>query len=62
VHVPLADLAARLGDLPDGTVWVHCESGLRASIGASLIDRSGRDVVYIDDDYAHAAVAGFVTT
>jgi hydroxyacylglutathione hydrolase len=41
---------------------VHCESGLRASIGASLIDRSGRDVVYIDDDYAHAAVAGFVTT
>jgi hydroxyacylglutathione hydrolase len=62
VHVPLADLAARLGELPDGTVWVHCESGLRASIGASLIDRSGRDVVYIDDDYAHAAVAGFVTT
>lgn len=62
VHVPLSDLVARLGDLPDKRLWVHCASGFRASIGASLLDRAGRDVVYIDDDYANAAKAGLNTT
>ena len=55
VHVPLHDLEARLDDVPDGEVWVHCASGYRASIAASLLDRAGRRVVAIDDEWAAAA-------
>jgi glyoxylase-like metal-dependent hydrolase (beta-lactamase superfamily II) len=55
VHIPLHDLEARLDEVPDGEVWVHCASGYRASIAASLLDRAGRSVVVIDDDWAAAA-------
>ncbi len=51
VHIPLPDLESRMDEVPEGLVWVHCASGFRASIGASLLDRAGRDVVLIDDDY-----------
>lgn len=54
VHIPFWELADRVGEVPDGQVWVHCASGFRASIGASITDRSGRDVVLIDDDWDHA--------
>jgi rhodanese-related sulfurtransferase len=37
---------------------VHCASGFRASIAASLLDRSGFDVVLIDDAFTNAAGAG----
>ena len=56
VHIPLHDLEARLDEIPpDGEVWVHCASGYRASIAASLLDRAGRTVVAIDDEWAAAA-------
>ena len=58
VHVPLQDLEARVGELPDGRLWVHCASGFRASIAASLLDRAGRDVVLIDDAWERAPDAG----
>ena len=61
VHLHLADLVERMDELP-GRLWVHCASGFRASIAASLIDRAGRDVVYIDDDYENAAPAGLPVT
>ncbi len=51
VHVPLHDLLDRMDDVPGGTVWVHCASGYRASIAASLLVRAGRDVVLVDDDF-----------
>ncbi len=54
VHVPLHDLADRVGDVPDGAVWVHCASGYRAALAASLLDRAGRTVIAVDDDWAHA--------
>ncbi|MFF4618853.1 hypothetical protein [Nonomuraea jabiensis] len=44
--------------MPEGTVWVHCGSGYRAAAAASLLARSGRRVVHIDDAYSHAADAG----
>jgi glyoxylase-like metal-dependent hydrolase (beta-lactamase superfamily II)/rhodanese-related sulfurtransferase len=53
-HVPLHSLLDRLDELPDGRLWVHCASGYRASIAASLLDRAGRDVVLIDDDFERA--------
>jgi hydroxyacylglutathione hydrolase len=58
VHIPFYDLQGRQQEVPDGQVWVHCKSGYRASIGASLMDSAGRDVVHIDDDWDNAGPAG----
>ena len=60
-HLPLHSLLDRLDELPAGRLWVHCASGFRASIAASLLDRAGRDVVYLDDDYATAVRIGLAT-
>lgn len=54
VHIPLHELERRLDEVPDGEVWVHCASGYRSSIAASLLARAGRDVVLVDDDVARA--------
>lgn len=57
-HVPLPELAARLGELGAGAVWVHCQSGYRSTIAASLLIRAGHQVVCVDDDFDTAANAG----
>ena len=62
VHVPLPDLDQRLAEVPAGPLWVHCASGFRASIAASLLARAGRDVVLVDDDFPSAARAGLDIT
>jgi glyoxylase-like metal-dependent hydrolase (beta-lactamase superfamily II)/rhodanese-related sulfurtransferase len=54
VHLPLDQLEDRIGDVPPGTVWVHCASGFRAAIAASLLDRAGREVVAIDGEVDQA--------
>ncbi|QTJ65238.1 MBL fold metallo-hydrolase [Rhodococcus sp. ZPP] len=54
INIPLHELADHLGTLPDGEIWVHCASGYRASIAASIIDRPGRTTVLINDDYDNA--------
>ncbi|KAA0927536.1 MBL fold metallo-hydrolase, partial [Rhodococcus sp. ANT_H53B] len=54
INIPLHELPHRLAEVPDGKVWVHCASGYRASIAASLLDREHRSVVLIDDDYNRA--------
>ncbi|MFC4001634.1 rhodanese-like domain-containing protein [Prauserella oleivorans] len=58
VHIPLYELSGRVGELPDGAVWVHCSSGYRAAAAASLLERAGRAAVLIDDEFAKAAHAG----
>ena len=58
VHIPFWELEDRIGDVPAGEVWVYCHSGLRASIGASILDRAGRSVVHIDDNWTRAAEIG----
>ncbi len=58
VHIPLHELPARLGEIPDGEVWVYCGGGHRAAIAASVLDAAGRDVVAVDDSYDRAARAG----
>lgn len=62
VNIPFYDLSGRQDEVPDGEVWVHCQSGYRASIGASLMDRAGRQVVHIDDDWGNAEPAGIPVT
>ena len=51
VNIPLHELVERIDELPVGEVWVHCASGYRASIAASILDRHERDVVLIDDEF-----------
>jgi len=58
LHIPLHQLRDRLGEIPDGTVWVHCAGGMRAAIAASLLDAAGRVVVAVDDGFAAAREAG----
>ena len=56
LHIPLDQLEDRMDEVPtDQPVWVHCSSGFRASIAASLADRAGRQVVAIHDDWDEAA-------
>ena len=62
ISIPLHEVLGRLADVPDGPVAVHCQSGYRASIAASLLDRAGRDIVLIDDHYDHAARSGRAVT
>ena len=54
MNIPLHELIDRVDELPAGEVWVHCASGYRASIAASILDRHGRDVVLIDDEFDRA--------
>jgi hydroxyacylglutathione hydrolase len=62
LHVPLAELLPRMPDLPEGVLWVHCASGFRATIAASLLDRAGRDVVLVDDPFAAAVELGLISS
>jgi glyoxylase-like metal-dependent hydrolase (beta-lactamase superfamily II) len=58
VHVPFWELEDRIGELPDGELWVHCAGGFRASISASLLDRAGRSAVHVDDLWERAVELG----
>lgn len=50
---PLAARSCRAGE-----VWVHCGSGYRASIAASILDTTDRTVVLIDDAFDKAVELG----
>lgn len=58
VNVPLHELLTRMHDVPDARLWVHCGSGYRAGVGASLLQRAGHDVVHVDAMFGEAADAG----
>jgi rhodanese-related sulfurtransferase len=58
VHIPLFDLRARLHEVPPGEVWVHCQSGYRSMVAASMLAARGHQVVAVADDFDHAAAAG----
>ncbi len=60
VHIPVHTLHRRLGEVPEGEVWVHCAGGMRAAVAASLLDAVGRAVVAVDDSYDGAEKAGQV--
>ncbi|KKE98302.1 MBL fold metallo-hydrolase [Mycolicibacterium obuense] len=58
VNIPLHELLARAEEVPAGEVWVHCGSGYRASIAASILDARNRTVVLIDDAFTNAVELG----
>jgi hydroxyacylglutathione hydrolase len=58
VHIPLHDLPRRLDEIPPGQVWVHCRTGYRSTVAASLLAACGRDAISIDDEIGNAVTAG----
>jgi hydroxyacylglutathione hydrolase len=58
VHIPFWEVEQQAGEVPAGEVWVHCASGFRAAIGASILHRAGRQVVHVDDNWEMAARSG----
>ncbi|NVN49788.1 MBL-fold metallo-hydrolase superfamily [Mycolicibacterium hippocampi] len=60
LNIPLHEVAERIDQVPAGEVWVHCASGYRSSIAASMIDRSERTVVLVDDTFEQAEKLGLV--
>ncbi|MEQ4567108.1 MBL fold metallo-hydrolase [Paenarthrobacter sp. CAP02] len=61
LNMPVYELLGRMAELPEARTWVHCATGYRASIAASLLDRAGRNVVLIDARFKDAAGAGIET-
>jgi rhodanese-related sulfurtransferase len=57
-HIPFNELPGRAGELPAGELWVHCQSGYRATVAASWLAGRGRQAVAVDDDFGNAAAAG----
>ncbi|HEY3905917.1 MAG TPA: MBL fold metallo-hydrolase [Streptosporangiaceae bacterium] len=57
-HIPLHELEARIDEVPDGEIWVHCQAGYRAAVAASLLHATGRRVVLINDHFAVAKRTG----
>lgn len=58
VNIPIHTLSERINELPQCELWVHCASGFRAAIGASILHKEGRNVVLINDDYNNAEKNG----
>jgi hydroxyacylglutathione hydrolase len=59
-HIPLGELASRLAEIPtSGTIMVHCQTGSRAAIAVSLLQRLGRtNVVKFEGGYSAWQAAG----
>lgn len=58
VHIPLAELPGRLGELPGGDVAVVCRSGGRSAQATSYLRRIGRSAVNVDGGMQAWAAAG----
>jgi rhodanese-related sulfurtransferase len=48
VHIPLSELLARLGDLPDAQTLVVCKVGGRSAQAVAYLAQQGYDVVNLD--------------
>ena len=54
VNIPLHELLDHLHHVPDGELWVHCASGARASIAASVLARADFPVVLVNGGPDHS--------
>lgn len=61
-NVPLGELLDRVEEIPQGELWVHCGSGYRASIAASVLAARDHAVVLVDDAFDNAGDAGLSLT
>lgn len=51
------ELITRFGEIPAGRLWVHCGSGYRSGVAASLLEGAGKDAVHVDGMFDEAADA-----
>lgn len=58
VNLPLHELLTRLDEVPDRRLWVHCGSGYRAGVAASLLERAGHEVLHVDAVFGDAQDSG----
>lgn len=60
VHIPLGDLAARVGELPEvnGALPVTCRSGGRSARAVAWLGQQGYDVTNLDGGMTAWAAAG----
>lgn len=60
LHIPLPELLQRLAELPTPNheeLWVHCQTGFRAAVAASLLEQAGYGVVLVDEPFSAAREA-----
>jgi phage shock protein E len=54
-------LRDRLSEIADDKeIWVHCASGFRASIAASIMSGYGKSVVLLDDNFVNVVKSGLM--
>lgn len=58
VHIPLSELPARIGDLPDGQLLVICKIGGRSAQATMFLAQQGYEVVSLDGGMLDWAGAG----
>ncbi len=58
VNIPVHEVLARMDEVPEGEVWVHCGGGYRATVAGSIIAAHGRRVVVVDDSFDRAGELG----
>ena len=58
VNIPLHQLLQRMDELPAGRLWVHCASGYRSAVAASLLQRAGWDVVHVEASFRELKHSG----
>jgi hydroxyacylglutathione hydrolase len=59
IFAPYTRLPEFLGDIPKtGKLYVHCGSGLRASVAVSYLKSQGYDVILVNDNFSNSYVAG----
>ena len=61
-NVPIGELLDRVDEIPERELWIHCGSGYRASIAASVLAARGHRVVLVDDVFGNAGDAGLPLT
>jgi rhodanese-related sulfurtransferase len=57
-HIPLGELPARSGDLPDGRLLVVCKVGGRSAWAVNFLTAKGHDAVNLDGGMLDWAGAG----
>ena len=47
------EIIDRLDEVPEGVLYVHCQSGVRSAVASAMLARHGRDIRYVNDAFPH---------
>ena len=54
VYIPFSEIPVRMDEIPPGDIWVHCRTGYRSMVAASMLAARGRTAIGVDDEYNNA--------